>query len=206
MIGLAALVLQTTLPTPPPIVGRDFPVRVSPPPPPAPRTMARGPQLLLSDTPLMGEDDYPLAALRNQASGATTVVLQVSAKGRLERCDIATSSGNDVLDATTCRLIVQRARFAPALDERGRVAPGTVRQRVRWELPPVPQDAFRLALKRGADGVLSECAITAPDFRLAYDLSECRRLDALDNLPPLTDGLPIDWAAPTDWPWPALPD
>jgi TonB family protein len=46
--------------------------------------------------------------------------LQVNTKGNVSDCRISESSGNAMLDANTCRMLVSRARFVPARDAAGR--------------------------------------------------------------------------------------
>lgn len=82
--------------------------------------------------------DYPAAALRADEQGIVSFRLDVSPEGRVTGCTITASSGSSVLDSTTCRLMVRRARFDPAKDESGRAVPSTFQSRLRWALPPKP--------------------------------------------------------------------
>jgi TonB family protein len=93
------------------------------------------PEPLQADTSLISEADYPPDARRARAMGTTGAVVLVGADGRLAKCLVTSSSGNASLDAQTCRLLTERARFTPALDRSGRkvVAPFAVS--VGWALP-----------------------------------------------------------------------
>lgn len=87
----------------------------------------------------VSEDDYPAEALSGQVEGRTEFRLSIDARGRVTACDIL-NSANAALDAATCRLMVQRARFEPARDAAGAVA-STHTSSIDWRLPevrPVP--------------------------------------------------------------------
>ncbi|MBQ1499788.1 MAG: TonB family protein [Sphingomonas sp.] len=80
------------------------------------------------------EDDYPADALRYDEEGTVRFDLTVARDGAVGKCEIAQSSGSDALDATTCTLLTQRARFSTpqaGLHYRGQIT---------WKLPPaVPE-------------------------------------------------------------------
>lgn len=79
--------------------------------------------------------DYPAAAIRAREQGSVRMRISVSADGFVTNCEIASSSGSQVLDTQTCALATQRFRFAPGRNERGEAAPSVYRQSVRWVLP-----------------------------------------------------------------------
>jgi protein TonB len=74
--------------------------------------------------------DYPRAAAG--AQGSVTVHLRIGTSGAVTGCTVARSSGNAVLDATTCRLIRERFRYAPARTADGRAVTDLVGWRQRW--------------------------------------------------------------------------
>lgn len=77
-------------------------------------------------------DDYPPAALRTATQGRVVVRIAVSVEGRATECVTVATSGSRAIDATTCEVILRRARFRPALDAAGRpVAVRTV-STVTW--------------------------------------------------------------------------
>jgi TonB family protein len=80
-------------------------------------------------------NDYPQEAKDIHAQGAVRYQIDISPKGLPENCVIMQSSGFDVLDQATCRIILQRARFTPALNREGEPAEGGYRDRVVWKLP-----------------------------------------------------------------------
>ncbi len=66
------------------------------------------------------DSDYPREASEQGASGIVGVRYVVAVDGRVPRCQVTRSSGSAALDETTCRLIMERFRFKPAHDARGR--------------------------------------------------------------------------------------
>lgn len=105
--------------------------------------------------------DYPKAALRNDLAGTTRFRLDVTKDGRVGNCVVTQSSGNDELDLTACRLIMERARFSPALDENGKPTTGSFSSAVVWKLTeqlpgPVAKSTIR-SLVVEVDGSVSEC-------------------------------------------------
>jgi protein TonB len=139
---------QPTQATPPPVAPRpdDAPVATTPVPvaATAPATMTRdapaaapgiGPasgasRTLAYDGPV--ELRYPRAALRQREEGTVLLSVLVDAQGRVQRIEIARSSGHARLDAAA-REAVARARFKPVLQAGVAVA--------AWGMVPV---AFRL--------------------------------------------------------------
>jgi protein TonB len=63
--------------------------------------------------------DYPRAALHDKLQGRVSVRFTVLTSGRISNCRITASSGSQMLDATTCRLLTERLRFRPATNSAG---------------------------------------------------------------------------------------
>lgn len=78
--------------------------------------------------------DYPRSAGAAGVGGAVSVRFTVRTDGRVSGCAVTRSSGSRELDATTCRLIEQRFRYAPARDEEGRPFEAVILQRHFWEV------------------------------------------------------------------------
>ena len=66
------------------------------------------------------DSDYPRAAYRAGIGGTVYLRFVVGTNGRITECSVTRSSGNAELDATTCRLLIERRRYAPARDAQGR--------------------------------------------------------------------------------------
>jgi TonB family protein len=87
-------------------------------------------------------DDYPSTALAAGEQGVVGFRATINTSGRVTACDITSSSGSAVLDATTCRLVRIRARFDPVKDQDGTPITDTYDGRVKWSLPaPSPAPA-----------------------------------------------------------------
>lgn len=82
-------------------------------------------------------DDYPPLAMREEREGTTGFRLTYGTDGLPRKCDIVSSSGHADLDAVTCDLVMERARFRPGKTETGHVTGGTYSNRVRWKIPEV---------------------------------------------------------------------
>ncbi|HET9638458.1 MAG TPA: TonB family protein [Allosphingosinicella sp.] len=110
------------------------PVRLDPPAPPQPRMVepARAKANLAS---YVSDTDYPPNAVRNEEQGTTRFRLAVGPDGKVRECIVTSSSGSSALDATTCRLMKQRAKFTPARNNRGEPTGDTVANAIRWVLP-----------------------------------------------------------------------
>ena len=78
------------------------------------------------------DSDYPLEAGEQGVSGTVGVRFVVDERGRVPRCQVTRSSGSRLLDETTCRLIVERYRFRPGHDARGRPFASTIVQNETW--------------------------------------------------------------------------
>ncbi len=78
--------------------------------------------------------DYgPLAAGRLPI-GRAMVGLRVEPNGIASSCQVVRSSGDPVVDGGLCPLIVQRLRFRPALDDRGRPIAYRLNYVATWRL------------------------------------------------------------------------
>ena len=65
--------------------------------------------------------DYPPGAVRAwPRDGRVFVAVRVQVDGRASDCKVNRSSGNRAIDADTCRLVMERVRFNPARDRKGR--------------------------------------------------------------------------------------
>lgn len=80
-------------------------------------------------------DDYPAKALREGAEGIAGFRVVVGSDGRVDACEITSSSGNPQLDEATCKNVTRRARFEPATDGNGQKVVGSYSSTVRWQIP-----------------------------------------------------------------------
>lgn len=89
--------------------------------------------------------DYPRNAVEAGVGGTVFLRFVVGVKGRVTSCAVTRSSGDAVLDETTCRLIQKRFRYRPAYDAAGRAVPDVITGKHQWvvqkrELPPIEEE------------------------------------------------------------------
>lgn len=81
------------------------------------------------------DSDYPAQAVREEVSGATRVMMMVDEIGKLRDCMVEQTSGIATLDAMTCGVLLERAKFSPALDAAGKPVRSVSTQTIRWVMP-----------------------------------------------------------------------
>ena len=84
---------------------------------------------------LVFDSDYPDQAMRENASGTTGMMLLVDQAGTLKDCMVEEASGIATLDAMACGILLERAKFKPALDAAGKPVRSVQHARVRWVMP-----------------------------------------------------------------------
>ena len=136
-ISVAPPPIQTVTTIPPPrppavIIPPPAPVAAPAPPPPPPKRANPVPRG--NPARWVSNDDYPSRAIREEAQGTVRFTLTVGPDGRVSNCAVTSSSGNETLDSTACRLLTQRARFDPKLDAEGKPTTGTWSNSFRWQL------------------------------------------------------------------------
>ena len=80
-------------------------------------------------------EDYPSTAERGRREGTVAFRLSVGRDGRTDNCVVTKSSGSEDLDAATCKAMMRRTKFNPALDAGGNPIAGIYESRVSWKLP-----------------------------------------------------------------------
>lgn len=80
-------------------------------------------------------NDYRTSWINRGYTGTASFTLMVDASGRVSGCTITGTTGHDVLDEATCRLLERRARFEPARDSSGNKVAGSYRSSVTWTIP-----------------------------------------------------------------------
>lgn len=125
-------VLNTSPVPPPPVITPTAPPAPAPPAPPkiSQQAGARG-----DPSQWVTSDDYPPGALREEREGVTKVSWQINEQGRIENCQVVSSSGSPDLDETACRVLTRRGRYSPAKDENGNPIRSTQSRTIRWQIP-----------------------------------------------------------------------
>lgn len=77
--------------------------------------------------------DYARTNPPRGAAGTVFIAFRVRTDGRVDSCRVVRSSGYDILDRATCRLVEQRFRFRPARDAQGRPIDYELRTNFTWE-------------------------------------------------------------------------
>lgn len=78
--------------------------------------------------------DYPPAAVEREIEGTVGFRLQVDEAGKVTGCEV-TDPADPILDEATCRQMMLRARFRPALGQDGAPIPSSFSSRVAWRVP-----------------------------------------------------------------------
>ena len=64
-------------------------------------------------------NDYPRSAIDSGAAGEAHVLVDAGVNGRASNCRVVRSSGSNDIDAMTCKIATQRARYEPGSDLNG---------------------------------------------------------------------------------------
>jgi Gram-negative bacterial TonB protein C-terminal len=140
----------------------------------------------------MSNDEYPAFAKRNQESGTSTAVFNISASGVVTDC--IAFGATPGLDMYTCSFIKRRFVFHPAQDRDGRAIFETKTQKMIWRLEKEathswPSTRMKFAaLKVSADdaGKVDKCKIIRSSGDRLWDIRRCARFKA-DGLFPTFD-------------------
>lgn len=138
----------------------------------------RGPVMLGTAWARILPSDFPQKALAEKRQGRVKFELVISPTGVVEGCKVLESSTHADLDAESCKIATNKAKFGPALDVAGQATAGRVQTGLNWRIPmegggpniPVipiqptlPKElrpkagAATLSFIVAADGSLTEC-------------------------------------------------
>lgn len=95
--------------------------------------LKRKPKLVLGSY-LFDTNDYPRDSQRRGEQGTAVVRFTVDVDGRAKACSPVVSSGFSALDAQSCKSILFRSRFEPALDTQGNKTASETVAVIRWAL------------------------------------------------------------------------
>lgn len=79
--------------------------------------------------------DWPEHPVRTVEQGTVEFRLEIGRDGRPAACRITQSSGFDALDSTTCILLMRRAKFWPATNDKSEPVDGSWSGRMHWDYP-----------------------------------------------------------------------
>jgi periplasmic protein TonB len=81
-------------------------------------------------------EDHPSRASRENQSGAAVLQLEIDRKiGRPQSCKVTRSSGFELLDTESCKIISRRARFWPQITPNSASVPLSYYVRIVWLAP-----------------------------------------------------------------------
>jgi TonB family protein len=98
------------------------------------KSLAKAPEPLQPLHKYFDPSDYPEAAMMRGSSGRAKVRITVSETGQPTDCVLIKPSGDTALDAATCSVFMQSARFHPALDNSGKPMKALIVENVSWYL------------------------------------------------------------------------
>lgn len=101
-------------------------------------SLPRGPKPKGSPGYWVSSDDYPSKALREERSGTSIFRVKVGTDGRVQTCEVTSSSGHGDLDAAACTAVMRRARFETAIGDEGQPIEGWYSNSMRWIIPEPP--------------------------------------------------------------------
>lgn len=82
---------------------------------------------------LFSSDDYPWDALIAGEGGSVKIGLLVDEQGKVADCSVLETSGVAMLDAQSCAIVREKARFTPAVGNDGKPAKDAFVQRIVWQ-------------------------------------------------------------------------
>ncbi len=123
-----------SVPTPPPAPPPQVYTPPAPPAPPPTPDMSKGASPKGSPGRWVTNDDYPPSAQRQEREGTTGFRLTIGTDGRPTGCSVTSSSGHSDLDDAACKLLMRRAKFAPAVDRNGNPTTGSWSSRFTWKI------------------------------------------------------------------------
>jgi TonB family protein len=83
---------------------------------------------------LFSSDDYPWDSVISGEAGDVRVVLLVNEQGRVADCSVVQTSGVALLDAQSCSVLKERAKFVPAIGKDGKPAKDAFVQKINWRV------------------------------------------------------------------------
>lgn len=121
-----------SVPSPPPVIHEMAPP--APPPPPRP-VVSQAAGAKGDPAQWITNDDYPPGAMRDGRQGTTRISWTINTVGRVENCQVTSSSGSPDLDQAACALLTRRGRYSPAKDQSGNPISSTSSRSIRWQVP-----------------------------------------------------------------------
>lgn len=163
---------------------------------------AATPPIMIKNSLVLHERDYPTRLIEEGDAGVVSAHLYVAPDGRVSGCKVTETSGSAELDALTCKIATQRARFTPARDAGGQIVPGDYYVAVTWgtnsdvtpiqipmqlgvkAIPAGYRQAARAHVLFGADGKPTRCDTTISSGSAAADHAVCAAIQTQASVKP----------------------
>ena len=84
----------------------------------------------------LNDGDYPDAALRKDEGGTVAFAFLIDESGKVADCMVTATSNVPILDAEACAILMERARFTPAVGADGKPARDGATGRILWNIRP----------------------------------------------------------------------
>lgn len=127
--------------------------------------------------------DYPIEAWRNGEQGFLAYRLDVDSAGAVTGCRITQSEATPSLEAATCRLLRERARFAPAKDAKAKPVASAHSGYFTWERrePEFGNGSFNIKIAFTIDEqgkttncrVIDRSGVVPPDMLRTFERNPC---------------------------------
>lgn len=98
------------------------------------RNLWTGPKPLSKPASWLTSNSYPSGMLMQGKQGLVNFRLTVDEKGMPTACEVQRSYSHEAFDKVTCQLLMQRARFSPAIDGTGKPIASFYINRVRFTM------------------------------------------------------------------------
>ncbi len=108
------------------------------------------------------DNDYPKSAYSAGEQGRVTVVVSVDETGEPQVCTVRATTAPATLAKLSCTLLIQRAHFEPARDERGKAVAGEFVQGLQWSLPTprvLGDSGYVTKFEIGDSGNITSCSV-----------------------------------------------
>ncbi|WP_234036053.1 energy transducer TonB [Porphyrobacter sp. YT40] len=122
--------------------------------------------------------DYPPGSWQKGEASAVGYTLAVDAEGRPTDCTITESTATAALEAETCRLLLERARFRPAQKPDGTPKEGVFSDEIVWkrDQPEFAEPfAVKVAFTVDVRGQIRDCRVVETSGTVPADMQ--RSLD-----------------------------
>jgi hypothetical protein len=99
------------------------------------QSLRHGPKPIDGPVEWFSARDYPYEAIRARITGSVLARLVVGVDGRISECVLVEKSASALLNSTTCKILLQRGRYQPAVSAAGDPVRAMTSVRIYWRLP-----------------------------------------------------------------------